>query len=122
MYDLSKVNAGPIVFGTGGTSTVIAAGAVGTSNPINLPRGPFTLQVTNQTTGTSILAGVAVLQASNDSVGWIPISTVTALTTNAATTTGVGAAGAAISNQPYAYGRVILSGTGTGQSTAFFGA
>lgn len=113
--------ASPLTFGTAGTAAYQAAIGTSTTNPIQLPREDYTLQVTVSTTGTSGVGATVIMQVSNDNVGWLAITSATATATQAATTTSVSAAGVSVSSSRYAYGRAILGITGTGSASAILG-
>ena len=125
MSDRATVKAQSLTFGTSGTFTSLPDGTgalrgTSTSNPIALPRDDYTIQLTALSTGTSIVGATVVWQTSNDSVAWVPQGSATALSTNASTASSVGAAGFAITSK-YAYGRGVLTSTGTGSAQAFMG-
>jgi predicted sugar kinase len=121
MFD--HVKAGRLAYGAAGTSSSVpTATGTNTSNPMNLPRSPYTISVSAVTTGTSIGSGVAVWQVSNDYVAWNALGSATALSTNAGTATSANAAALSINpaTAAYAYGRAIVSGTGTSNAVAWF--
>ena len=132
MSSENTVKPAPIVFGTAGTSTVVAAGSTGTSMPFPLPRQDFTASVTvygslitttASTTASSTANAVIAVQASNDGVGWFGISSATANIVQTTTSTGTAqtlstAAAAGVNNvsQRYAYARAVVTVTGTGSA------
>ena len=121
MSDRSMVRAQLLTFGNTGTLAVVpTATGTNTSNSVPLPRDDYTVQVTVTTTGTSIGSGQVVWQTSNDNVAWIPQGTAAGTSTNAAVTSSVAAAAISVTAK-YAYGRGIVSGTGTSQVQAFVG-
>lgn len=121
MSDRGLVRTQPLTFGAAGTlTTVPTATGTNTSNAVPLPRDDYTIQVTVTTTGTSIGSGQVVWQSSNDNVAWITQNTAAGLSTNASTASSVAAAAFAVTAK-YAYGRGIVSGTGTSQVAAFMG-
>ena len=123
MSDRATVKRQSLDFGTTGTSTVVpTATGTNTSNPIALPRDDYTVQVTVTATGTSIVGGQVVWQASNDGAAWFPLATAiaTAICAAGAGTSTAQGAGVALTSK-YAYGRGIVSGTGTGNVSAFMG-
>lgn len=69
MSDLGVVKAAQVI---------TSATGITTSSPYKQARGPSTYQVTLTTTSTgvsAVIAGAAVVQVSNDNVGWIPMGT-----------------------------------------------
>lgn len=132
MSSENTIKAVPLVFGTAGTSTVVAAGATSTSNAFPLPRQDFTVSVTvygslvtttASTTASSTANATIAMQASNDASVWFGISSATAnivqttTSTGTAQTLGTGAAaGVANLSQRYAYGRAVVVVTGTGSA------
>lgn len=121
MFDLSSVKVQCLAYGTDGTSSSVpTATGTNTSTPLNLPRTPYTVSVSAVTTGTSIGSGAVVWQVSNDQLGWIPLGSATTLSTNASTNTSANSAALPInvSTAMYAYGRAIVSGTGTSEAVA----
>lgn len=114
MSDRAAVRVQSLTFGTTGTSTAVASSATNTSNPIPLPRDDYTVQVTVETTGTSIGSGQVVWQTTNDMNSWLPQGTAAGTSTNAAGAGTASYASAAVAiTAKYAYGRGIVSGTGT---------
>ena len=121
MSDRATVKTQSLTFGTSGTSTVVpTATGTNTSNVVALPRDDYTVQVTVTSTGTSIVGGQVVWQASNDNAVWIPQGTAIGTATNAGTASTSQGAAIAVTAK-YAYGRGIVSGTGTGNVSAFMG-
>lgn len=132
MSSESTVKTAPIVFGTAGTATAVAAGVTSTSNSFPLPRQDFTASVTvygslitttASTTASSTANAVIAMQASNDQAAWFGISSATANIVQTTTSTGVvqtlsTAAAAGVNNvsQRYAYGRAVVTVTGTGSA------
>jgi hypothetical protein len=99
--------------------TATAATATATSDPQPLPRVPYAVSVTQYTTGTSIAGATVVWSVSNDvNALWVPLGSASCTTTNAA------GAGTSTANQAvipvntatacYAYGRAVVTSTGTG--------
>lgn len=124
MSSENTVKGVPLTFGTAGTSTLVLSSATNTSSPYALPRGPYSVQVTQRSTGTSIAAATVIWQASNDNLAYAAIGSATTLpATNAGTGTGATfqAAGVTFSGTPYAFGRAILGSTGTGDATVWLG-
>ncbi len=112
MADLGKVQSALVTFGTGQAGT---ASVAGTSNPYPLGRGPTTFQATVVTTSTgasAVINGIATVQVSNDSVGWLPYGTCSA------TGSGTGSDGFA-AVVPWAYGRFVISSLTTGVAASF---
>jgi len=124
MSDLGTVKYGALTFGAAGTSTMLAASGTNTSNGYAMPRGAYTVQVTqvaSQTatgTSTSVSATTVVFQGSNDDLAWVPVGSATTLPSTATGTQGAAgnAQGAAVvvANTPFAHGRAILTTTGNG--------
>lgn len=135
MSSENTVHTAPVVFGTAGTASVVAAPGTNTSNPFPLPRQDFSFSVTAygtmvtttaSTTASSTVAATVVLQASNDNVSWFGISSASATGTITTTATGTvlslataTGAGAAVTGSRYAYGRAVVSVTGTGSAQGF---
>lgn len=136
MSSENTVKVAPVVFGTAGTSTVVTAGSTGTSMPFPLPRQDFTgsvtvygslITTTASTTASSTANAVIALQASNDGVAWFGISSATANIVQTTTSTGTAqtlstgaAAGVNNVSQRYAYGRAVVTVTGTGSAISAF--
>lgn len=122
MFDQANVKSWPLTFDAAGTGTLVASSNTSTSKATPLPRGPYTIQVTQRSTGTSIAAANVVWQGSNDNLGWTPLGSATTLpATNAGTTNTYQAAGVAIATSPFAFGRAILASTGTGDASVWMG-
>lgn len=121
MSSENTIKSALLSFGTAGTQSQILSSNTATTNPYPMPRQPYTVSVLSVTTGTSIASATVVWQGSNDSLAWIPINTAAALSTNASTASSVAAAGFAVSNTPYAFGRGVVSSTGTGLARAYLG-
>ena len=121
MSNLGLVKPQALTFGTSGTSTTVpTATGTNTSNPVPLPRDDYSIQLDAVTTGTSIVGATCVWQTSNDNVAWVPQGSATALSTHASTSSSINAAAFSITAK-YAYGRGILTSTGTGNAVAFMG-
>lgn len=121
MSDRGLVKPQPLTFGAAGTTTnVPTATGTNTSNQVRMPRDDYTVQLNAVTTGTSIVGATVVWQTSNDNVGWVPQGSATALSTNAGTASSVNAAAFSVAAK-YAYGRGIVTSTGTGQAVVFMG-
>jgi hypothetical protein len=128
----NNVKSTPFVFGTAGTSTLVAAGGTSTSMPFPLPRNDFTVTVTvvgglttttASSTASSTANAIIAMQVSNDTVAWFGISSATANIVQTTTSTGTvqtlstgAAAGTNSAGQRYAYGRCVVSVTGTGSA------
>lgn len=121
MSDRATVKTQSITFGTTGTATTVpTATGTNTSNQIAMPRDDYTIQLSAISTGTSIVGATVVFSASNDGDAWIPQGSATALSTNASTASSVNAAGFAVTSK-YAYGRAVVTSTGTGAAAVFMG-
>ena len=121
MSNLGLVKPQALTFGTSGTSTTVpTATGTNTSNAVPLPRDDYSIQLDAVTTGTSIVGATCVWQTSNDNVAWVPQGSATALSTHASTSSSINAAAFSITAK-YAYGRGILTSTGTGNAVAFMG-
>lgn len=124
MSDSGTVKYGAMTFGTSQTSTMVAASGTSTSNPYAMPRGAYTVQVTQQTsqtatgTSTSVSATTLVFQGSNDNLAWVAVSSATTLPSTATGTQGAAGnlqgAAVVVSNTNFARGRAILTTTGNG--------
>lgn len=121
MYDLAAVNVQPLAISTAGTATAV----VGTSTTLaqRLPRSPALVSLSAITTGTSIVGATCIVQASHDMLGWVALSSATVLATNAGATTAANSIAVATNvNTPWCAVRAIVTSTGTGWATAYFGA
>ena len=134
MSSENTVKTASVVFGTAGTSTTIPAGSTGTSIPFPLPRQDFTVVVTvfgsmvtttASTTASATSAAVCKYQGSNDNVGWFDLTSASATSTILTTATGVVlslttavSTGVKLVSQRYAFGRAIVTPTGTGSAAA----
>jgi len=114
------VRAFPLVFGTAGTAAAVTNASTATSNPYAMPRQDFTYQVTVGTTGTSGYLASVVLQASNDNVSWLTISSATASATSAAADATVTRASTivALTANRHAFSRMLGTYSGTGSAVA----
>lgn len=124
MYDRDTVKVAPMSYGTAGTSTQVV-GSTNTSNVYRLPRDPYTVAVGAYTTGTSIVGGSVVWQASDDNIVFTPVGTAAVLATAAAATgtaANVGFLTVNPSTALHPYGRAVVISTGTGWHTAYFSA
>lgn len=122
MSSENTVKAFPLVFGTAGTRAAVTNASTDTSNPYAMPRQDFSLQLTVGTTGTSGYLASVVLQASNDNVSWLTITSATASATSAAAGAGVTNASAVVafagSSNRYALTRLVGTFSGTGSAVA----
>ncbi len=112
----AAINARYLAFGT--TS---APSGTATSDAFRLPRSAYSIQANAVSTGTSILISVCRWDTCNDLTAnqWIPQGTVTAISTS--TSTAYGSA-LLTSTAPYAFGRAVVTGTGTGRHEVVFAA
>ena len=109
------VQSSPLIFGTTGTSTSLADTTTNTSQPAQIPRSDYTVQLTVVATGTSGVGATVIWQGSNDGQAWIPIGSATATASQSGTATTRQAAALAISGSRFKYGRgatVVVTGTG----------
>lgn len=120
MSDRGTVGGLTLNFGPTSTAAVQVGTGVSTSSPMRMPRDEFTVQLNAITTGTSIVGASVVWQGSNDGVGWVPLGSATALSTNASTSSSLNAAGVALIAK-YAVGRGIVTATGTGLAQVWLG-
>lgn len=94
-----------------------------TSSPIGMPASDFSFQVTAKTTGTSVVVATCVWQGSNDNATWFPVATAVTSATQASTGAVVASAGAAVTaTARTAYGRSVVTLTGTGNASTFLAA
>ena len=122
MSSENTVKSQSLTFGTSGTQTLVAAGVTDTSKPYPLPRGSYTVQLTQRSTGTSIAAATMIWQASNDNSAYSAIGSATTLpATNAGTSATYQGAGVVFTGVPYAYGRAVVTSTGTGDASVWLG-
>lgn len=114
----------PLVFGTAGTQSSVAATAgTATSNPYALPASDYSIQLSLVTTGTSSGSASVIVEASNDNLNWIPMgsASATAVGTASDATAFRASGGFQVTGQRYAYARARPTVTGTGAAQVWLG-
>ena len=118
MSDRGVVRVAQLTFGSAGTQATLLGSNTATSNALRMSKDDYTVQYSNTTTGTSIAGGQVVLQASNDSLVWLPVGTAAATSTNASTSSTVNGASFSVTSK-YAYTRGVVISTGTGVCSVY---